>query len=1088
MNITLSSEDLTRIFDTNFVLRGVAYAENGMVLSSQSAENSHKIDAVVQGTGDKKYHCVITYNEKARYISGSCTCPVHFNCKHVVAVIVDHINKQRATSANKYTREYSNAPVENWIRSLSKPSKELHQKTDRKDELHFILDIKVHIRYGRQIQVVPVKTQRLKNGGWRKATHLTTGSSTQATYISASDIELLRLIEAMSGNVQTDDYRLISPSSAFVLDKIIATGRSHWQALTSPALQHGQNRNGQLYWQLHDDQVEVRVQEQPELILMPLVPIMYFDTGNNEVGNLISDSENDVAHALVTAPPIPVEQCKQVKNVLEKTFPKSNIAVPTTQIRKAKAKIKPIPCLRVFSEKESVSLPFMMSADFDDYADLHFDYDGVAVSPHSKDKIVTRQIDEQHIEQLPRDFKAEQAWISAIQKKGLEVEDIIEQPKDVLRLYHVDYEHGWLDFSADEAPQLRADGWRVTIDPSFRFDVVNADNWYVDLDDSSDEHWFNLEVGVKIEDEMISLLPVFVVFIKQQTAAKTLEKFLSQSDDTPFFLTLDDGRVIRVDLGKVRHIIETLTELYDPKALDEYGKLKLSRYQANQLNSLAETNMQWAGSDAPRLFAEKLAGFKSVSHVNPPEALKASLRPYQQQGLDWLQFLREYELSGILADEMGLGKTVQTIAHILKEKEMGRLNEPCLVVATTSLMVNWANEVKQFSPSLKVLISHGDNRKENFASFADYDLVLTTYPLLPRDSNELTAQHWHILILDEAQHIKNPRSKVAVTARSIQANHRLCLTGTPMENHLGELWSQFHFLMPGLLGEEKQFRNLFRKPIETLGDQTRQQQLNKRIAPFMLRREKAEVAKELPAKNEIISTVELSGPQRQLYETIRVAMTEKVRQEIDKKGIARSQIIILDALLKLRQVCCDPRLLKFDSAKKVKHSAKLEQLMEILPEMIIEGRRILLFSQFTSMLSLIEDELTSRKIDYVKLTGQTKDRATPINRFQNQEVPLFLISLKAGGSGLNLTAADTVIHYDPWWNPAVEAQATDRAHRIGQKNKVFVYKMIVAGTVEEKINLLQQKKKALADALFGSARQTDKLTEQDIQALFEPLT
>jgi len=308
-----------------------------------------------------------------------------------------------------------------------------------------------------------------------------------------------------------------------------------------------------------------------------------------------------------------------------------------------------------------------------------------------------------------------------------------------------------------------------------------------------------------------------------------------------------------------------------------------------------------------------------------------------------------------------------------------------------------------------------------------------------------------------------------------------------MENHLGELWSQFHFLMPGLLGDEKQFKQLFRKPIENEGDQARQQQLNKRLAPFMLRREKALVVKELPDKTEIISHVALSGQQRQLYETIRVAMNEKVRQEIDKKGIARSQIIILDALLKLRQVCCDPRLLKLEAVKKVKHSAKLDLLMELLPDMIIEGRRILLFSQFTSMLSLIEDELVKRKIDFVKLTGQTKDRATPINRFQNKEVPLFLISLKAGGAGLNLTAADTVIHYDPWWNPAVETQATDRAHRIGQTKKVFVYKLIVSGTLEEKINQLQQKKKALADALFGDAKQTTALTEQDIQALFEPL-
>lgn len=1086
MIINISLEDLTRIFDFNYLSRGIDYATKGMVLSSQVHTQNNQIKATVQGSGQKKYHCTITYKEEARYISGSCGCPVTYNCKHVVAVIIDHMNKPQVNAENTHVYSPNNIPLNNWLRGLSEPSGESSHKQEYKDELHFVFDIALDARYGRHLNVTAFKTQRLKSGLWNRGAKITTGSTSQAAYISLSDIELLRLIEAVNNGPLSADYRLIGTSSAYVLQTIVATERSHWQALNNPPLQLADTRTAELDWLLQKELVEVQALNQPELILIPLDPLMYFDSKNHVIGYLNTQLSSDASHALATAPAIPADQCKQVKKALKQIFPKSNIAVPTIEIRKVKTKISPIPYLRIFSEKEDISLAFMNSADYEDYADLHFDYDGIVVSPHSTEKVLKRQVDG-HLEQVTRDFKLEKTWIDSISKMGLELEDIIEQPEDVMRLYHVDYEHGWLDFSDKDVPKLRDGGWIVTIDPSFRFDVVNVDAWYADLQNSKGEEWFNLELGVKIEEEMISLLPVLVDFIQQQTRAKTLDTFLQQQDDIPFFMTLDDGRVIRVELGKVRHIIETLVELYDPNALDNEGKLKLSLYQANQLNSLAETKMQWAGSDAPRLFAEKLAGFKEISQVTVPKTLKASLRPYQQQGLDWLQFLREYRLSGILADEMGLGKTVQAIAHILKEKEAGRMMEPCLVVATTSLMVNWANEVKQFAPSLKVLISQGDQRKHYFDSLTDYDLVLTTYPLLPRDKEVLCAQRWHIVILDEAQHIKNPRSKVAFTARELTSNHRLCLTGTPMENHLGELWSQFHFLMPGLLGDEKQFRNLFRKPIELLADQGRQQQLNKRIAPFMLRREKALVAKELPAKTEIISSVELSGQQRQLYETIRVTMNNKVREEIDKKGIARSQIIILDALLKLRQVCCDPRLLKFDAAKKVKNSAKLEQLMEIVPEMLIEGRRILLFSQFTSMLRLIEDELVERKIDYVKLTGQTKDRATPINRFQNNEVPLFLISLKAGGTGLNLTAADTVIHYDPWWNPAVEAQATDRAHRIGQKNKVFVYKMIVAGTVEEKINALQQKKQALADALFGNAKQTEKLTEQDIQALFEPL-
>lgn len=310
-----------------------------------------------------------------------------------------------------------------------------------------------------------------------------------------------------------------------------------------------------------------------------------------------------------------------------------------------------------------------------------------------------------------------------------------------------------------------------------------------------------------------------------------------------------------------------------------------------------------------------------------------------------------------------------------------------------------------------------------------------------------------------------------------------------MENHLGELWSQFNFLLPGFLGDETRFRKLFRNPIERNGDAERRQILAKRIGPFVLRRRKEEVATELPAKTEIVQNVELAGGQRDLYETIRLAMHAKVKEEVDKKGMSRAHIIILDALLKLRQVCCDPRLVKLTAARSVTQSAKLELLMDLLPEMLAEGRKVLLFSQFTSMLALIQLELAKKEIAHVILTGDTKDRATPVEQFQNGAVPLFLISLKAGGTGLNLTAADTVIHYDPWWNPAVENQATDRAHRIGQTKSVFVYKLMTVGTVEEKILALQKRKRELVEGLMDEKRrETLQLTNEDLQVLFAPLS
>ena len=404
-------------------------------------------------------------------------------------------------------------------------------------------------------------------------------------------------------------------------------------------------------------------------------------------------------------------------------------------------------------------------------------------------------------------------------------------------------------------------------------------------------------------------------------------------------------------------------------------------------------------------------------------------------------------------------------------------------------MATWRDEAARFAPDLRVLILHGTGRARDAASFDGVDLVVTTYPLLPRDSALLESIDWHGVTLDEAQAIKNPTARWTQVACRLKAGHRLCLTGTPVENHLGEAWSLFAFLMPGLLGDAKSFTKLFRTPIEKRGDAERRLLLSRRLKPFLLRRTKAEVAAELPPKTEMVRWIDLAGGQRDLYETLRLAMDRKVRDAVASKGLSRSAIEILDALLKLRQACCDPRLVKLkNSPKAAPASAKLDFLMEFLPALVEEGRRILLFSQFTSMLDLIKPELAKVGIPFVELTGQTTDRETPVKQFQSGAVPLFLISLKAGGVGLTLTAADTVIHYDPWWNPAVEDQATDRAHRIGQDKPVFVYKLIAGGTVEERMLDLQSRKRAVAEALFNpDGKGALAFSEEDIAALFQPM-
>ena len=404
-------------------------------------------------------------------------------------------------------------------------------------------------------------------------------------------------------------------------------------------------------------------------------------------------------------------------------------------------------------------------------------------------------------------------------------------------------------------------------------------------------------------------------------------------------------------------------------------------------------------------------------------------------------------------------------------------------------MGNWQREAARFAPTLKLALLHGGDRSARFVDAPTADLLLTTYPLLPRDADRLTSIEYHSVILDEAQNVKNPRAKAAQVLRRMTTRHRLCLTGTPLENHLGELWALFDFLMPGFLGEREVFNRSYRTPIERHGDSARQAVLARRLSPFLLRRTKQEVAAELPPKTEIVQPIELEAAQAELYESIRATMDKRVRDAIERQGLARSHITILDALLKLRQVCCDPRLLKLSTRGAVPPSAKFEFLFGLLEELLNEGRKILLFSQFTSMLALIEAELGRRGVGYAKLTGKTRNRDDAIDRFRSGAVPLFVISLKAGGVGLNLPEADTVIHYDPWWNPAVEAQATDRAHRIGQTQPVFVYKLIVANSVEARMVELQARKRSLAAGIYAGkdAARSLELDVDTLASLFAPI-
>ena len=418
--------------------------------------------------------------------------------------------------------------------------------------------------------------------------------------------------------------------------------------------------------------------------------------------------------------------------------------------------------------------------------------------------------------------------------------------------------------------------------------------------------------------------------------------------------------------------------------------------------------------------------------------------------------------------------------------------KPSLIIAPTSVLSNWQREAERFAPTLKIYRHHGSVRSSNANAFANADVVLTSYPLLQRDEKMLTDIEWNVVVFDEAQTLKNAKAKTYQSAQSLKAQQRIALTGTPMENHLGELWAIYNVLIPGLLGNLEAFNSIFRHPIEQRADSEQMKKLKARIRAFILRRGRDQVLNELPPKTEYTRWIELESVQADMYESLRTAIHEDIRKVIDKKGLKQSTIHILDALLKLRQVCCDPRLVKLPGAAARTMgagSAKLDWLSTHVPELMEEGRKVLIFSQFTSMLALIADMLNEQKIEFALLTGDTLDRDTPIEQFQSGKVSVFLLSLKAGGVGLNLTAADTVIHYDPWWNPAVEAQATARAHRMGQDKPVIVTKLVAKGTLEERMLTMLARKRDLASALLdGEGNALTGLTVADVDALLAPIS
>ncbi|MFB4392901.1 MULTISPECIES: SNF2-related protein [unclassified Pseudomonas] len=1081
-------------FPSGALGRGFDYADEGRV--TLHGVQGLSIEATCKGSPGNLYSQTIrlVVNAGSVRVFGRCSCPVGINCKHCAAVLV-HLQTERQEQLPPEQAALSLPhDLSKWVEALANPVPDsTSREPARKGPALYY-----QVSFERdQCMLKVLKGTRQADGELKlsRITSLPEMIYYTPRYVTEEDARLLRLIDARSKGSTGPNVALAGKPGAELFEYALATGRALFEDNGTP-LVAGPTLHAEFRWVRlengsyrgawhHDDQVALNA--------LPLEPLYYVDPKTLQSGELTHDLDPFIASQLARAPVVPerlVVPLSHRLNALNRQVP-----TPTAVRSEDISDIPPTAHLTLGSIEFSAYMPKTgrMQRQMQHRAALAFDYDGLRASGND-DKPLTRLVDATS-QRIRRQPQAEQHLRETLRKLGFkpatrQSKALPDSAGDMLQLPDDD---AWLRFARHGLPRLREAGWHIDIHRDFTFNLQEVDDWYAKVQEAPGHEWFDLELGIVVDGQRHSLLPIVLHLLRSNPELLRPSELARRSDDEHLLVDINrlrqDSPALRVALpyGRIKALMGTLGGLYLHE--DTIGpSVRLDRADAARLNEIEQLPLQWEGGEQVRDLGRRLRDARDL-HVLPPKGLAAVLRPYQQQGLNWLQALREMGTGGILGDDMGLGKTLQTLAHLLLEKEAGRLVRPALAVMPTSLVPNWLDEAQRFAPGLRVLALHGPGRTKHFATLGEYDLVLTTYALAPRDLEHLRAQPWHVLVLDEAQNIKSSNSKAAQAVRELQASQRLCLSGTPMENNLGELWSLFHFLMPGWLGDSKRFTQDYRTPIERHGDSERMAHLASRIRPFLLRRTKEQVARELPPKTEMVHWVELSDAQRDTYEAVRVAMDKKVRDEIARNGAARSQIVILDALLKLRQVCCDLRLVKGSEAKgSFADKGKLGSLLEMLDELLSEGRKVLLFSQFTSMLALIEAELEKRGIRYSLLTGDTRDRRAPVQQFQNGDSEVFLISLKAGGTGLNLTAADTVIHYDPWWNPASENQATDRAYRIGQDKPVFVYKLITRGTVEEKIQQLQHEKAALAAGLLegGEAGQW-RLGDEEIEALFAPL-
>ena len=1021
----LSERFIKKLFRENVLDKGKEYYKKGQITWLEHTPNFSVVDSTVQVDNGSSFNQRIEISKvpTGYSVDTHCTCNAKTKCRHLAAILF----KLKIEHSGEYGEDYF---INDWFSELS-ALKSGDQHTPSQ-VLLFVLDIENN-KVFLTPKIANFETKKNYTLG-RNLTEQQLNSFVTPNDLLESDFRLFSWIRSQNA---VGSIELKGQWGFSALQQLIATERLFFQRSRVPIkAQSGQALS--FSWEQDKDlsQLVIKLEQTQNWALLKTTPPTYLDLDHLKAGRLRTPlSADEIAH-LQTMPALHDANFDRIYKQLADNFGAGVIPHPTN-LQPTLPKLSSNAVLKVTMGEQGLSLSLLFKYKNKNYL--------AGSAPASTINSAFENTVTNELINLGFEFC----------KGGLQSELVFTKQSPI----HLH----WLIYEV--FPGFKQRGWQVSVSK------VTSPNPQCEV--SLHVHraaGHQMHCRVLLCDAKAALL---------FTNADSLYQSLNRQSELFYYYPL--GRQFGVINKSAINLLNEFKERFEfVKTRDEFN-IPLSYLPELVKHTAINVELH---DDSLELYLQEL---NNTDKAMPKVSLhglndSVTLREYQQQGVDWLSFLKRHQLGGILADDMGLGKTLQVIAFLASTFNRPQAG-PTLIVCPTSLVSNWKNEITKFAKSLKVTTIFGSNRNDPLQHLAQAQCILTTYPLLKRDIAYYSPLYFENIILDEAQYIKNDTAQVSRLVKRLNADFKLCLSGTPIENNLLELKSLLDFAMPSLLGSQAHFKQHFQTPIEREADMQRAEQLKALIMPFIMRRTKAQVAQELPEKTELTKEFEFEPKQKEMYQGITRSLEEKLIDLFAEQGAQKSKLAFLEALLKLRQICCHPKLIEPDTQA---GSAKLEWLTAHLPLMLSLGRKIIIFSQFTSALDLIAQRLEEININFSMLTGQTRQRDKVIDEFTSGKTSVFLISLKAGGTGLNLTQADTVIHFDPWWNPAVEKQATDRAYRIGQTNPVFVYKLIMSNSIEQKVFKMQQDKQALVDALFTDKSMSfTKFDEQQMLSLIK---